>query len=109
MIRDQETLNLLLDNISRFVRERLIPNEEVVAETDEIPASIVSDMKNMGLFGLTIPESYGGLELTMEEEVLAMPPLQLKVEPIGSFWEQAQLRKSTGQYPSQEAMWVSVL
>jgi acyl-CoA dehydrogenase len=72
MIRDQETLNLLLDNISRFVRERLIPNEEVVAETDEIPASIVSDMKNMGLFGLTIPESYGGLELTMEEEVLAM-------------------------------------
>ncbi len=72
MIRDQETLNLLLDNISRFVRERLIPNEEIVAETDEIPADIVSDMKNMGLFGLTIPEAYGGLELTMEEEVLAM-------------------------------------
>ena len=37
MIRDRETLNILLDNIARFVRERLIPNEEVVAETDEIP------------------------------------------------------------------------
>lgn len=72
MIRDQETLNLLLDNISRFVRERLIPNEEIVAETDEIPEGIVADMKSMGLFGLTIPEIYGGLELTMEEEVLAM-------------------------------------
>jgi acyl-CoA dehydrogenase len=65
-------MNVLRDNIARFVRERLIPNEEVVAETDEIPQDIVDDMKAMGLFGLTIPESFGGLELTMEEEVLAM-------------------------------------
>ncbi len=72
MVRDNETMNVLRDNIARFVRERLIPNEEVVAETDEIPQDIVDDMKTMGLFGLTIPESYGGLELTMEEEVLAM-------------------------------------
>ena len=35
MIRDRETLNVLLDNIARFVRERLVPNEEVVADTDE--------------------------------------------------------------------------
>src|SRR5687768_10217307 len=72
MIRDRETLNVLLDNIARFVRERLIPNEERVAETDEIPPEVVAGMKEMGLFGLTIPEAYGGLELTMEEEVLAM-------------------------------------
>lgn len=72
MIRDQETLNGLLESIARFVRERLIPNEELVAETDEIPDDIVADMKAMGLFGLTIPERFGGLELTMEEEVLAV-------------------------------------
>jgi acyl-CoA dehydrogenase len=72
MIRDQETMNVLLDNVARFVRERLVPNEERVAETDEIPADIVGDMKAMGLFGLTIPEAYGGLDLTMEEEVLVM-------------------------------------
>jgi len=72
MIRDQETMNVLLDNVARFVRERLVPNEERVAETDEIPAAIVDDMKAMGLFGLTIPEAYGGLDLTMEEEVLVM-------------------------------------
>ncbi len=72
MIRDRETLNILLDNIARFVRERLIPNEERVAETDEIPADVVADMKTLGLFGLTIAEEYGGLALTMEEEVLAM-------------------------------------
>jgi acyl-CoA dehydrogenase len=69
MIRDQETLNVLLANVERFVRERLVPNEERVAETDEIPEDIVDDMRKMGLFGLTIPEQYGGLDLTMEEEV----------------------------------------
>ena len=72
MIRDPETLQALLDNIARFVRERLVPHEEEVSETDEIPPDVVADMKNMGLFGLTIPEAYGGLALTMEEEVLAM-------------------------------------
>jgi acyl-CoA dehydrogenase len=72
MIRDPDTLTALLDTVRRFVRERLVPAEDVVAETDAIPADIVSDMKTMGLFGLTIPESYGGLGLTMEEEALVM-------------------------------------
>ena len=75
MIRDPEILNVLLDNIARFVRERLVPNEQLVADTDEIPADVVADMKALGLFGLTIPEAYGGLELTMEEEVLAVMEL----------------------------------
>jgi len=70
MIRDQETLNQLLDTISRFVRERLVPNEERVAEEDAIPADILQEMKDLGLFGLSIPEEYGGLGLTMEEEAL---------------------------------------
>jgi acyl-CoA dehydrogenase len=72
MIRDPETLTALLDTVRRFVRERLVPAEDIVAETDTIPADIVRDMKTMGLFGLTIPESYGGLGLTMEEEALVM-------------------------------------
>src|SRR5471032_2565942 len=70
MIRDQETLNLLLDAVSRLVRERLVPAESDVAETDEIPTDIVAGMRELGLFGLSIPEEYGGLGLTMEEEVL---------------------------------------
>ena len=72
MIRDPETLNALLDSVSRFVRERLVPAENEVAETDQIPPAIVDEMKQLGLFGLTIPEAYGGLELTMEEEALVM-------------------------------------
>ena len=70
MIRDQETLNILLDTVRRFVRERCVPAEQVAAETDEIPVDIVADMRRMGLFGFAIPQEYGGLGLTLEEEVL---------------------------------------
>jgi acyl-CoA dehydrogenase len=70
MIRDTEMLNQFLDTISKFVRERLVPAENEVAENDAIPEDIVQEMKDMGLFGMTIPEEYGGLGLTMEEEVL---------------------------------------
>ncbi|NVO06356.1 MAG: acyl-CoA dehydrogenase family protein [Rhodoferax sp.] len=71
MIRDPETLTLLLDSISRFVTERLVPMEALVAETDQIPDDVVADMKELGLFGMSIPEAYGGMGLTMEEEVMA--------------------------------------
>lgn len=69
MIRDPETLQILLDTIRQFVNETLIPRENEVAETDEMPADIVQQMKDLGLFGLTIPEDFGGLGVTMEEEV----------------------------------------
>lgn len=69
MIRDADTLTALCDAVRRFVRERLVPAEHEVAETDQIPEDIVQQMRELGLFGLTIPESYGGLGLTMEEEV----------------------------------------
>jgi acyl-CoA dehydrogenase len=69
MIRDSQTLHILLDSIRQFVNEALIPRENEVAETDEIPADIVQQFQDMGLFGLTLPEAYGGLGVTMEEEV----------------------------------------
>jgi len=69
MIKDQQTFDLLLDSISRFVNKRLVPNERQVAETDAIPDELVQEMRELGLFGLAIPEQYGGLGLSMEEEV----------------------------------------
>jgi len=70
MIRDQETLTILLDTIGRFVRERCVPAEAVAADTDRIPDDIVAEMRRMGLFGFAIPQEYGGMGLTLEEEVL---------------------------------------
>ena len=66
---DPETFDALIDTVRRFVAERLRPLEEKVAEEDEVPAEIVREMREMGLFGLSIPEEYGGLGLTMSEEV----------------------------------------
>jgi len=70
MIRDQETINALVDIIERFVRERLIPAEDQMAEEGKLPDDLLQEMRELGLFGLTIPEEYGGLGLTMEEEIL---------------------------------------
>ena len=72
MIRDPEVLSALLDAVNRFVRDELVPAENEVAETDEIPERIVRGMKELGLFGLTVPEEFGGLGVTMEEEVMVM-------------------------------------
>ncbi|MEA3038764.1 MAG: acyl-CoA dehydrogenase [Sphingomonadales bacterium] len=65
---DAESFELLLTTVRRYVAERLRPLEARVAEEDEVPAEVVAEMREMGLFGLSIPEDYGGLGLTMGEE-----------------------------------------
>ena len=67
MALDQQTLDQLLDTLSRFVHERLIPAEAAVDAEDRIPDDIVTGMKDLGLFGLTIPERYAGMGLTTAE------------------------------------------
>ena len=70
MALDAETRDQLIDTVRRFVAERLRPLEAKVAEDDAMPPEIVEEMKALGLFGLSIPEAYGGLDLNMEEECL---------------------------------------
>ncbi len=69
MALDRETFNILLETVERFVAERLVPLEAQVAAEDQVPADVITEMKELGLFGLTIPEEYGGLGLTMTEEI----------------------------------------
>ena len=71
MIRDHEAIHAFLEQIRRFVREALVPRESEIAETDRIPEDILAGMRALGLFGMSIPEAYDGLGMTMEEEVLA--------------------------------------
>ena len=66
---DPESFDLLLSTVRRYVAERLRPLEERVDREDEVPAEIVAEMREMGLFGLSIPEEHGGLGLSMGEEV----------------------------------------
>ena len=69
MALDTESFDLLLPTLQRFIRERLVPAENHLEEHDEVPADIVEDMKAMGLFGLSIPEEFGGIGLSMSQEV----------------------------------------
>jgi acyl-CoA dehydrogenase len=70
MALDPETRAHFLSTVRRFVQERLRPLEAQVSEEDAIPDSIVAEMADLGLFGLSIPEAFGGIGLSMEEEAL---------------------------------------
>jgi acyl-CoA dehydrogenase len=68
MLSDPDTTQDLIDMVARFVGEKLRPLEAQVAEDDAIPETIIAQMKALGLYGLSIPEAYGGLGLSMTAE-----------------------------------------
>jgi len=68
MALDQETRDQLIEGVRRFVAERLRPLEAQVSADDAIPDAVVEEMKELGLFGLSIPEEYGGIGLSMAQE-----------------------------------------
>lgn len=70
MALDTESFELLRATVQRFILERLIPAENHLEEHDEVPLDIVQDMKDMGLFGLTLPEEFGGIGLSVSQEIL---------------------------------------
>lgn len=65
---ESDVFEQLVQSVDRFVRERLIPAERRVEEDDAIPEEIVSEMKGMGLFGLSTPEEFGGIGLNVPQE-----------------------------------------
>ncbi len=72
MALDPDTRQLLIETVRRFVVEVCQPLEAQVAAEDRIPDDVVEQMKALGLFGLSIPEEFGGLGLTLEEEALVI-------------------------------------
>jgi len=60
MIRDNSRLQKLLSTTRTFVREVAIPNESRVERSADIPEDIVAQMRELGLFGWSIPQEYGG-------------------------------------------------
>ncbi|WP_291077213.1 acyl-CoA dehydrogenase family protein [Hyphomonas sp.] len=70
MAFDAEIRAALIEQVRRFVTEKCVPIEAQVGEEDEVPQDVVDEMKNLGLFGIAVPEEYGGLALDMETEAL---------------------------------------
>ena len=72
---DRETFGQFLDQVRRYVRERLIPAEQQIIDSDTIPADILGEMREMGLFGLTVPERFGGAGLSVSQYILVVREL----------------------------------
>ena len=70
MAFDAEIRAALIEQVSRFVTEKCIPIEAEVGDNDVVPQSVVDEMKQLGLFGIAVPEEFGGLALDMETECL---------------------------------------
>ena len=66
---DEADLTIVLRTVRDLVRDRVIPHEADIDATDEMPAGLREEAARMGLFGFAIPEEYGGLGLTMAQEV----------------------------------------
>jgi alkylation response protein AidB-like acyl-CoA dehydrogenase len=55
----------ITEMVRQFVDEQIIPTAEHFDHEDEFPEAIVEQMKELGLFGVTIPEEYGGMGLDL--------------------------------------------
>src|SRR5579859_1894047 len=55
----------IIEMVRQFTDEQIIPNAEHYDHEDEFPEPIVEQMKELGLFGVTIPEEYGGMGLDL--------------------------------------------
>lgn len=66
---DGESFAAFAGQLRRYVRERLIPAEPDVLAADRVPDAILAEMRAMGLFGITVPEAYGGAGMNVSQYV----------------------------------------
>jgi acyl-CoA dehydrogenase len=66
---DDETFTEVLDTVARFVRERVMPREQEIDDTDAIPDDLRKATAELGLFGYALPAEYGGLGASMAQDV----------------------------------------
>src|SRR5450631_2568354 len=68
-----DDFRLILDQVRDFIRTRVVPREQEIADTNAIPDDLRKQAAEMGLFGYAIPQEWGGLGLDLTQDVeLAM-------------------------------------
>src|SRR5579862_4233441 len=65
VVTDPEIRREMIETVRRFIAREVTPVASELERADEFPAAIVEQMKELGLFGVTIPEAYGGLGLDL--------------------------------------------
>src|SRR3984957_4729768 len=66
---DEATFDEVRDAVRRFVREKVLPREDEIEETDAIPADLRAATADLGLFGYALPDEYGGSGVSMAQDV----------------------------------------
>ncbi|MGH2724527.1 MAG: acyl-CoA dehydrogenase family protein [Actinomycetota bacterium] len=70
-----EDQDAIVKAVREFVEREVYPVAEEMEHRDEFPEKIVEQMKDMGLFGLTIPEEYGGAGMDLMSYALVVAEL----------------------------------
>src|SRR5258707_4148672 len=65
----------ITEMVRQFADEQIIPNAEHYDHEDSFPEPIVEQMKELGLFGVTIPEEYGGMGLDLTTHAMIVEEL----------------------------------
>jgi len=66
---DSESFELFIEQLKRYVRDRLVPAEEQLIALDRVPEDILAEMREMGLFAITTPPEYGGAGMTVSQYI----------------------------------------
>jgi acyl-CoA dehydrogenase len=107
---DSDVFTQFHDQFERYVRERLVPAEADVIAHDGVPDALKQELVDMGLFGLTMPEEYGGADMSVSQYIetihtlsYAMPAYRSLVSiNIGMVCSAIK----NGGTPEQQAHWL---
>ena len=106
---DADIFDQFIEQLHRYVRERLIPAERETIENDRIPDDILSEMKDMGLFGLTVPEEYGGAGVNVSQYARTVHALSYAAPAFRSIFSinigMFATALKNGGTPEQKAEW----
>jgi len=109
----EEELEMIRDQFRRFADEQVIPNAHDWHLKDElIPMDIIGALAEMGVFGLTIPEEFGGFGLSKASMVVVSEELSRGYIGVGSLGTRSEIAAELilcGGTPEQKAQWLPKL
>ena len=89
---EDETLEMIQDQFKKFSEEQVVPNAHEWHLKDQlIPLEVIKQMSELGVFGLTIPESYGGLGMKKIAMCVVTEELSRGYIGIGSIGTRAEI------------------
>ena len=108
-----DELEMIRDQFRRYADDRVVPNAHDWHLKDElIPMEVIRELSELGVFGLTIPEEFGGLGLSKASMVVVSEELSRGYIGVGSLGTRSEIAAELilcGGTPEQKAEWLPKL